>query len=94
MPNWEELAKSRAEQTKAELREGRRRTCITMMEGVIEELCRDYGIDKGAVNLDTRDLDIRNWEVVVFLAADVTHRESLWVFPSDETKTMLMLVKK
>ena len=79
---------------KAEIQMGRRRTTITMMEGVIDELCGDYGINKGAVSLDTVDLDIRKWDVVIFLAEDVAHRESLWEFPSDELRTMLMLVKK
>ena len=79
---------------KAEIQMGRRRTTITMMEGVIEELCRDYGINKGTINLDTAHEDIRQWEVVVGLAEDVFHRESLWEFPSDELRTMLMLVKK
>lgn len=73
---------------------GRRRTCITMMEGLIEELCDDYGFNKGAVNLDSESLDMREWEVVVGLAEGVFHRESFWVFPSDELKAMLMLTKK
>lgn len=82
----------RAAQRKAEMQAGRRRTTITMMEGLIEELCADYGINKGLVSLDTKDEDLRKWEVVVVLADGVAHRENLWVFPSDEIKTILMLL--
>lgn len=94
MPNWDKLKEQREAQRKAEIHAGRRRTMITMMEGVIEELCDDYKIDKGMVSLDTLDMDARNWEVVIFIAPDVTHRENMWVFPSNEVKTMLMLVSK
>lgn len=80
---------------KAEIREGRRRTTITMMEGLIEELCADYGLKKETVHLDSSHPDIRAWQVVIELApGGVTHVESFWEFPSDELKTILMLVKK
>lgn len=79
---------------RAEMLEGRRRTTKTMMEGVIDQLCADYGIDKSKLEFNTTSPDIRKWEIGVTLAPGVKQWESLWVFPSDEIRTMLMLVSK
>jgi hypothetical protein len=92
---WDKWEREKKEKRAAEMKEGRRRTTINMMEGLVEQLCSDYGIKIEAVQLDSSHPDIRHWTVQVELApGGVTHTESFWDFPSQELQAMLMLTQK
>jgi hypothetical protein len=94
-PLWEKWEQEKGEKRQAEMTEGRRRTTIAMMEGLVEQLCGDYGMKKESVHLDSSHPDIRHWTVQVELApGGVVHTESFWEFPSEELKAMLMLTQK
>lgn len=88
------MPKEPSDRTLQEQLAGRRLVTKNMIEGLVEQICKDYRIDRDDVELVMTHHDPREWTVDVTLADGIKHSESAWAFPTDELKAMVMLLNK
>lgn len=93
--SWRE-GRTKAEQLKEEQKAGAIRVARAMAEGLMEQVAKDYMIPKPKVVVP--DVMPETWEVQVTYyvdgVGDVTRSEPFNDFPSDELRTILMLLGK
>lgn len=88
MGNWNV---DKAEQTRLEMEAGRARVAKAAIEGLCEQLAKDYGLPKPVLNR-TSSTDTKAWTITVTLPGDIVHTENWDVFPSEILQTKLMLL--
>lgn len=85
---WNE---DRAERTRQEMEAGAARVSKNMIEGLCEQLAKDYKLPKPVLNCPNH-YDRSGWTITVTLPGDVVHTENWNEFPSDILRTTLMLL--
>lgn len=86
--------KELSDRTLSEVQAGAQRTRRNMAEGLAKSLLleldrkQEFVAELSVVNTDERDLEV----IVSDKQGIEIHRESFWVFPTDEFKTKLMLL--
>ncbi len=86
--------KALSERTLREQAAGRLLTTQAMLNGLIDQICTDYKINRFATILNTDGDDPRKWTITVTLKGGITHTENAWEFPTDELKAIIMLIER
>lgn len=93
-PDYSEIENPKKRQQKQEIEHGRQTVMQTMAQGVIDRLVSEMNM-KADIKLHCEDSDPRKWFVTIDFVNGVASRtESFFDFPSNELKTIQMLLTK